>query len=302
MDQPVTTTIDPSLCVGCGACVEVCPAETLSLRDGRAVVTGDRSLGCGHCEAVCPEGAITVGELAADASAFATFEIDRTWLAPGEVDPAELVRLMASRRSCRRYTVEPLSRAVLEDLVRIGATAPSGTNSQRWLFTILPTRSAVVALATKVAGFFELLNRASESRAVRLASRALPIPNLDAYYADHHDRIREALEDWKLRGRDRLFHGAPAAILVGSRPGASTGGEDALLASQNILLGAHALGLGSCLIGYAVAAIRGDPRIRGALGLARGERIHAVVALGTPDERYERTAGRKRIDIRIFEG
>jgi len=32
---------------------------------------------------------------------------------------------------------------MLEDLIKIGITAPSGTNSQAWTFTVLPTRTAV---------------------------------------------------------------------------------------------------------------------------------------------------------------
>ena len=39
---------------------------------------------------------------------------------------------------------------------------------------------------------------------------------------------------------------------VATAPGASSPKEDALLASQNILLAAHAMGLGTCLIGFAV--------------------------------------------------
>ena len=58
---------------------------------------------------------------------------------------------------------------------------------------------------------------------------------------------------------DRLFHGAAAAILVTGRRQASCPAEDALLATQNILLAAHAMGLGSCLIGFAVEAMRRDP-------------------------------------------
>jgi len=114
--------------------------------------------------------------------------------------------------------------------------------------------------------------------------------------------VREALEEWHGSGKDRLFHGSTAAIVVGSRPGASCPAEDALLATQNILLAAHSMGLGSCLIGYAVAAMKKDPSIQRSVGIPSEEEIHAVIALGYPDDVYQRTAGRKNVTPRYFEG
>ena len=83
------------------------------------------------------------------------------------------------------------------------------------------------------------------------------------------------------------------AIVVGSKQGGSTSAEDALLATQNILLGAHSMGLGTCLIGFAVIAMARDSHIQQALGIPPEETVHAVIALGYPDERYLRITGRK---------
>ena len=125
---------------------------------------------------------------------------------------------------------------------------------------------------------------------------------LEAYYREYYASVAAALADWDERGLDRLFHGAPAAIVVGSRPGGSCPAEDALLATQNMLLGAHALGLGTCLIGYAVEAMRHDRRVRKAAGLPNDETPRAVVAVGWPKERYRRLASRQRPLIRYVQG
>ena len=98
-----------------------------------------------------------------------------------------------------------------------------------------------------------------------------------------------------------MFHGAPAVILVGSTLGASSPAEDALLATQNILLGAHALGLGSCLVGFAATAMQRDPAIKDIIGIAREEKIYSVIALGYPNEKYQRLTGRRTPEVRFPE-
>ena len=76
--------------------------------------------------------------------------------------------------------------------------------------------------------------------------------------------------------------------------------EDALLATQNILLAAHCVGLGTCLVGYAVAVMRRERRVCRFAGLPDNETPYAVIALGYPDERYASMAGRRRMTIRYY--
>jgi ferredoxin len=300
MQRTVTTTIDPALCNGCGLCIAVCPKETLSIQDHRAVVSGSESMNCGHCAAVCPTGAIRVAGIDPRLSTYQCFVSSEKWLPFGQFDTGELVRLMRSVRSCRNYHKTPVPRSMLEDLVKIGITAPSGSNCQRWTFTLLPDRAAVMSLAGRVAEFFEKTQRLAGKTWLRKLLSLLGKPQLENYHRDHFATVARALSLWRQSGRDALFHGAPAAILVGSKSGASCPAEDALLAASHIRLGAHCLGLGSCLIGFVVEAMKRDRGIYQFLGLPPDEIIYAVIALGLPKERYQRTGGRRQVHMRYF--
>jgi nitroreductase/NAD-dependent dihydropyrimidine dehydrogenase PreA subunit len=301
IDRQVTTVIDPEICIGCGLCVKVCPSETISMQDNKARVTGDRSLQCGHCMAVCPVDAVRVGAIDARSLSFNSFDLQNHWLPHGSFDTARLVQLMASRRSCRNYSEKSIDRSLLEDLVKIGTTAPSGTNCQNWTFTVFPDRSAVAEFGQRIGSFFKKINRLAEKRVVRKALKLIGKPALDNYYREYYQSVKDGLREWELSGRDRLFHGAAAVIVVATKPGGSCPKEDALLATQNILLAAHSMGLGTCLIGFAVEAIINDSAIQQFLKIPAEETVCSIIAIGYPQEKYERLTGRKKVVMRYFE-
>ena len=301
IDRKVATVIDSEKCNGCERCVKVCPSETISMQEGTARVTGDRSLQCGHCVAVCPVDAVRVETIDEKSLSFNSFDLQNDWLPHGESDTAQLVQLMASRRSCRNYSEQAVDRSVLEDLVKVGTTAPSGTNCQNWTFTIFSDPAAVAEFRQRLGSFFKNLNRMAERRWVRKVLKLIGKPALDNYYREYYQSVKDGLREWELSGRDRLFHGATAVIVVATKPGGSCPMEDALLATQNILLAAHSMGLGTCLIGFAVEAIQNDSAMQQFLTIPAEETVCSVIAIGYPQEKYEGLTGRKKVVMRYFE-
>lgn len=289
--------IESEACLGCGECVAICPSRALVLQDGKAVCRS-ACIGCGHCAAVCPAQAVIPPDADGWAGAFATVHPEGTMVQPGGVSAAPLLDVMRSRRSCRRFLSKPVEGPILEDLIRAAVTAPSGTNSQAWTFTVLTSRAAVMALGEDVAVFFRRINRLAANRWLRRAYALTGRTELETYYREYYAAVRTALAEWDRDRTDRLFHGATAVMIIGSRPGASCPIEDALLATQNMLLAAHAMGLGTCLIGYAVEAMRHDRRVKAAAGVPKEESVHAVVALGWPDVSFVRQTTRRRPVVR----
>ncbi len=47
-------------CIGCGICIENCPAKAISMIDGKAAIDNDKCEGCAMCIAVCNNGAVQI--------------------------------------------------------------------------------------------------------------------------------------------------------------------------------------------------------------------------------------------------
>lgn len=297
--EMIPVRIDTASCSACGLCVEVCPYRALTMREGAAVYTLESCFSCGHCQAICPENAIALPGL--KIPSYQSIDGESTKKADhNRSDTKDLAHLMAGRRSCRRYKDREVPLKVLEELVQLGITAPSGTNCQPWGFVILPCREELLSFAALISNYFRKLNRLAESRFLRWVTGLYSGGGLAGYYKNHYHAVKEAMRDWDEKGEDRLFHGAQAAILVTAKKDASCPGEDALLATQNILLAAHSMGLGTCLIGFAVEAVRRDKVIREKLAISTREELYAVIAIGYPSVSYLRPAGRKQVIPRVF--
>ena len=61
MEDVVTLVLNVELCVGCGACTQVCPHGVLAVEDRRArIVDLNGCMECGACAMNCPTAAVTV--------------------------------------------------------------------------------------------------------------------------------------------------------------------------------------------------------------------------------------------------
>lgn len=147
-----------------------------------------------------------------------------------------------TRTSIRQFTADPVPQDVVEQLLRAGMAAPTAMNSQPWEFVVLNDRDTLDRLAGKLR-YAKMLERAP--LAIVVCARTT--------FVDREGRERENIF-WV---------------------------DDCAAATENILLAAHALGLG------AVWTAAKDDRgaiVRDALGIPEGYATLNVIAIGYPAE------------------
>ncbi len=280
-----TAIIDERLCIQCGKCIEVCPKSVLEMKDGVVTPNVEECMLCSHCHSVCKTQAISFDENALHAPHFKSFEYKPEVLTEKDIDNNNLVNIIRSRRSIRNFKKQKISDDILDDLISFAVTAPSGSNCQDWEFLIINGNEKVWNLAFKFKTFFEKLNRYAKNPFIRTISPLFMGNKLKKYYKNNLETVTSAIEEAE-KGNDLLFHGAEAIIMFHSKMDGSTPVEDAQYTSYNVTLLAHAMGIGTCYIGYAVEAINRAPEIKDELKIPKENRVHAVLSLGYFDNNF----------------
>jgi len=195
-----------------------------------------------------------------------------------------LHRLMETRRSVRTFRPDMPSRELIESVLASAVTAPSASNKQPWRFVVVRNAGAIARMAAAV--------RAAVDR-IAVAVEPEFEPSFRAYgdYFTRFERaplvivpICRALTLLSTMTGARLDHHDAQAIAAMERDSGLIGTS---LALQNLLLAAHARGLGaSGMTGPLVAA----DAIRDLLGIPASWQIVALVPMGFPDENPPATA------------
>ncbi|HEX4819808.1 MAG TPA: nitroreductase family protein [Acidimicrobiales bacterium] len=163
------------------------------------------------------------------------------------------------QRACRDYSDEPVPDADIERILEAATHAPSGENTQPWVFVVV--RDAAVRLA-----IVELTRR------IWLGARGEAMSRLGSRLAVEVDE-----------GFQRGFGGAPVLVVVGADK--TTGVNRHAMPSsifpsvQNLLLAANALGYGSALT--TLTAVAGD-ELRALIDLPDHIVPVAVIPIGRP--------------------
>jgi nitroreductase len=171
----------------------------------------------------------------------------------------EVLRAIKARRSTRKFTGEQIALEQLEVLLDAAIWAPSGSNSQSWLFTAIQREDILAKLNAIVGEAF--------------AERYVP----DDDYPSKH-----GIKEYAKRDDFNFYHHAPTLIIASNKPNYENAMADCALALENIFLAAQSIGLGTCYINQ-LHWLRNDGGVReylAELGVPREHTICSSVAVG----------------------
>ena len=158
-----------------------------------------------------------------------------------------ILKAIHARHSVRAFAPTPLDSAAVQTLLDAAVHAPTAMHEKPWAFVVVQDPA--------------LLQRLSDLAKPLFVEE---VRHRNAHGAGH------SFEHFT-RPDFNIFHGADTLIIICAKPLGPFVAADCWLAAENMMLAASALGLGSCVIGSAVAALN----------------IHKVkTELGIPDEYF----------------
>jgi nitroreductase len=198
-----------------------------------------------------------------------------TDLPNNQAPTSDLWEAMFTQRAIRYWQDRPVPRELLEKVVTAASKAPSGSNSQPWVFVIADTSDTREKIGAAMRAVFEA---------------AEPLQQMIEAGSKSESRTERLM----LKGARAFFselHKAPAIIIPclyqlsspTRDPTTLTAGSSIYLAVQNLLLAARALGLGTVMT-TANAMI--EPALREVLGLPTDAHPVALIPIGYPDANF----------------
>ena len=179
-----------------------------------------------------------------------------------------LLSYLCGRRSIREFSDQQLSRGCLQQLIEAATWAPSAGNRQDWMFSVVESSDAKQALVATVRGKWEGILAANQDLGF-----AQELAEYASTFADFaRAPVVIAVSAAAPNAMHRHLLGEAARATVGSFASAA-------MAAQNLMLAAHALGLGACCMTGALAAAAELSQL---LGLGRRREVVCLIALGHP--------------------
>lgn len=163
----------------------------------------------------------------------------------------ETLKVIKQRRSIRSFKEEQIKEEELQAVLEAGLYAPSAGNQQAWHFTVIQRKEVL-----------ERLNFVAKEAAKQL----------------DNEHVRKMASNEKFN----IYYGAPTVIVVSGREEAMVIESDCAAATENLLLAAESVGLGSCWVNFTIIGLNSPmgADLKKELGIPDDYRPYSSVALG----------------------
>ncbi len=200
--------------------------------------------------------------------------------------------ILLDRRSIRSFTEQEVAPEDIRDIIDCARYAPSDTNSQTWKFIAVRNKEKIREIERMTWEQLHLKAAAAEQKGLSKEARLLT-KSFGPYataFADAPVLIVCLATPYASKFRDKIFD--PIGF-VEDDVWAEEGIKSSCLASQNLMLAAHAMGLATCpMTGPVLLA---QEQLRTYLNIPEQCQINMVIALGYPAEHPGRLP-RKEVD------
>ncbi|MFZ5571117.1 MAG: nitroreductase family protein [Thermodesulfobacteriota bacterium] len=323
-------TVLEDKCSGCGRCVQSCPIQLLTVENGKMRDNRRydwfRCIACENCVAVCPQQAIRIdGGYRVPAGYWKNDHL----FSGGKVRPkpvaiqnggefeafetelTETEKIIYRRRSVRLYKRTQVPKDLVTRILEAGRFAPSAGNNQPWKFIVIQNRALIDEMDWKIKQF---------CRIVMLGT--MPLPWVKGKESpDRHARPafwQKALYQLLLRvrgpneldqralgginaivadpGYHTFFHAPTVILLLADRRGIGSVDLDTGICGQNIVLAAHALGLGTCYVSL-IDGLQAFPIFKRKIGVRPPFHIVTSLTLGYPLGQVDRVVEREQLRV-----
>ena len=254
--------VSDKLCTRCRLCVTDCPAQIIR-QEGAAVphIVPDQEplcYQCQHCLAVCPTAAISI--LGRD-------PVDSLPLT--DIPTLNQVeRFVRGRRSIRQYRDQNVDPDLIKRLLTTLANVPTGVNRRELTFTVIDDKAVMQGIRSKV-------------------YRALA----DAPTGRVPEYLGNAASAFHEKGIDRVFRGAPHALIVSAPTDAPCPSQDVVLAVAYFEFLAQSAGLGTVWWGMKRSIMESLPELKPLVSL-QPDHVYYAMLFGVPAVRFARTVQR----------
>jgi len=163
----------------------------------------------------------------------------------------EVIQNILNRRSVRVYSEDQIKQEDLELILKAGLHSPSGCNLQPWHFTVVQNKDLMKELNV-------------ESKKC---------------FADSDDEMFRQMANNK---NFDIFYNAPSIIVVSGERSDTISQIDCAAATENMILAAESLGIGTCWIGLVTFLFRSEKAVEYAkkLEIPEGHEPYYALTLG----------------------